>query len=169
VVQWRDRDGTWRGLAPRTQDTELDVPRRIRWATKDHIHIRILAVELLTTSSCELEIRGYHEEPPLDVVVYGGTGSIGVLATDPLGRQVPSGHLAWYDDKGGEVARGDRLPRRTVEGGVVRAVPFGRGVTKAEGLAILGDTVMTSSERWPAGDHQPDHEDGDEGGWDRAD
>ena len=139
LVQWADRDGTWRGLAPRTQETELEVPRRIRWATKDKIYIRILAVELLTTSSCDLEIRGHHEEPPVDVVVYDTPGSVGVLATDPLGRQVPSGHLAWFDDKGGEVARGDRLPRRTVEGGVVRAVPFGLGVTKAEALATIDD------------------------------
>lgn len=173
LVQWQDRDGTWRGVAPRTTDTELIVPRRVRWATKDIVRLRILAVELLTTSLCELKFDGSHEEPPVDVAVYETPGAVAVLASDPLGRQVPAADLAWFDERGGEIGRGDRLPRRMVERGVVRVVPLGRGVTRDEGLAIVGDAVVAAGNRPSAEEHEHPHrhprEDRHEKGWQRAD
>lgn len=145
------------GLASRTTDTEVVMPRRFRWAMKDLVHLRILAVELLTTSSCELKFDGNHEEPHIDVAVYETPGAVAVLASDPLGRQVPASDLAWFDQRGGEVARGDRFPRRMVEKGVLRVVPLGRGVTRDEGLAMVGDTVVPAGKPAPAEKHEHPH------------
>ena len=137
LVQWRDRDGVWRGVAPRTTDTQITVPKRFLWADRTRIRFRVLATELLTTSSCEVTFEGCHEEPPVEVDVFDAGEVVGVLATDPLGRQIPGHHLAWFDDHGGEVGRGDRLPRRLIPEGVLRVVPVGGGVTKAEGVAAV--------------------------------
>lgn len=173
LVQWADRDGTWRGLAPRTTKTEMTVPRRILWAARERVRLRVLAVELLTTTSCDLEFDGYHEEPPITVDVYGTPGAVAVVARDPLGRQVPAADLAWFDEQGGEIGLGERLPRRLVERGVVRVVPLGKGVTRDEGLAVVGDTVVPAGKPEAGTGHEHPHrhprEERHEKGWERAD
>jgi hypothetical protein len=171
LVQWQDRDGAWRGITPRTTKTELIVPDRFAWAGKDRVRIRILAVELLTTSVSEFVFKGKGSEPAVTVTVYAVPGAVVAHASDVLGRQVPAEDLAWYDDLGGEVGKGDRLPIRAAGRGLLRAVPFGLGVTPAEGFAAIGDTVLPGAPRTKReSGHPHDHpRQGHERGWELAD
>jgi len=137
LIQWRDRDGVWRGVGPRTTETQLVIPKRFLWADKNQIRVRVLGTELLTTSSCELKFDGCHAEPPVEVDVFDAGEVVAVLAKDPLGRQVPAPYLVWFDEKGGELGSGERLPRRLLGEGIVRVVPVGSGITKAEGAAAI--------------------------------
>lgn len=137
LVQWEDRDGTWRGLAPRTSATKMTVPKRILWASKGRVRLRVLAVEWLTTAACGFDLDGEKTQPPLSMTPFETEDTVGVIALDPLGRQAPSGDLAWFDDRGGEVARGDRVPRGLAEAGLLRAVALGTGITKAESFTRL--------------------------------
>ena len=89
LVQWADRDGTWRGLAPRTQETELRRPESAsagrRRTTIPHPDPgrRAAHHELVRPGDPGPSTRSHS----VDVVVYDSPGSIGVLVTDPLVRQ----------------------------------------------------------------------------------
>lgn len=177
LVQWRDRGGVWRGVAPRTTETRMVLPRRFLYASKDRIQVRILATELLTTSACLVEFDGCHEEPPVTVSVYDAGPAVSALAVDPLGRQVPGHYLTWFDDDGGEIARGERLPKGMFAGstlpmGTLHVVPSGLGVTWAEGLAAVDLGVVSPGRTRPPGSrehpHRHPHEE-HEKGWRRAD
>lgn len=139
LVQWLDRDGAWRGVAPRTTNTSLVIPSQIRWATKQEILLRVLAVEHLTTTATELKLNGYDEDPPIDITVYDGPGIIGAVGHDPLGRQLPGHEITWFYEDGGAASRGSRILRHGLRSGVVlRAVAVGPGFNSAEGLALAG-------------------------------
>jgi hypothetical protein len=177
LVQWRDRGGVWRGVAPRTTNTRMVLPRRLLYASRDQVRVRILATELLTTSSCELSFDGCHEEPPVTVTVYDTGPAVNVLAVDPLGRQLPGRYLTWFDDNGGEVARGERLPkgafpRQQLPDGGLHVAPTGIGVTLSEGVAAIQDGVLAPGATEPTRErvhpHQHPHENREKG-WHRAD
>jgi hypothetical protein len=139
LVQWCDRDGTWRGIAPRTQADHVTIPARFLWATKDKLKVRVLAVRLLNTASAECEVEAHHTEPPNDVLIRELPGGRAVRATliDPVGRSMPADELAWYDDKGAEIARGSDLVRGPNLSGVATVRQLAQGVVGAEGYALL--------------------------------
>jgi len=137
LVQWQDLDGTWRGLAPRTRNRKAVIPKRYRWATAGSLRLRILAVELLTTSSCEFEIETKASNPSIAMTCYQTHATVGVLATDVLGRQLPSHHLTWHDEHGAQIARGCRIVKSGLQRRVFRVVPFGLGASMAEALIDL--------------------------------
>jgi hypothetical protein len=139
LVQWRDQDGAWRGVAPRTQARSLVVGKRHAYASKGKIRLRVLAVRSLTTSACELEVDAERDSPPISITPYEIKGGLAVLAADPLGRQVPSQEITWYDDKGGEVGRGSRVRPTNLAAKFLRAVSFARGVSVSEAVFALGD------------------------------
>ncbi len=122
LVQWRDRFGTWRGLAPRTQDTRLIVPKRI-FKGERRSAIRVLASSGIATGEggWEGEVHQPGGAPPGGVEI----GLVGIDTTRPGAHAVPavlkatiqSGNggtlpgaaLRWYDSRGGEIARGRSL------------------------------------------------------------
>ena len=139
LVQWCDRDGTWRGMAPRTQQTQLVVPKWLRWATKDVLQLRVLAVLRLHTATADCQLDALPGEPPTDVVVHEVAGGSVVRATlvDPTGRTLVPDDLAWYDEAGGEVARGAEVRRDGHLRGVVTVRDVSQGIAATEGYAVM--------------------------------
>ena len=119
LVQWRDRFGTWRGLAPRTQKTELSAPKRI-FVGERLSAIRVLASGGIATGVglWEGEIRQPDSGPPPGVDI--GLVDIGTLKAGAnvlprvlkaavltrAGATVSGSSLRWYDGNGREIGRG---------------------------------------------------------------
>jgi hypothetical protein len=140
LLQWQDFDGTWRGAAPRTTDTEMVLPQRFRFARRDNLKLRLLAVHMLNTASEEFELKTQGVEPPsvIDVEYLAAERLYRAIARDPMGRAMPSGELVWHGEDGGEIARGGDLPLAATRGQGVATVRLqGAGVTAAEGFALL--------------------------------
>lgn len=118
LVQWRDRTGTWRGVLPRQRETRARVPRRIA-AMGDEVHYRVLVSTGIATGVGNCDDDCDDEPPPrpgVPTVRIVGVGAAPgarnlprvVRATVP-GVRDGRGQLRWYDDRGGELARGERL------------------------------------------------------------
>ncbi len=140
LVQWQDLDGAWRGVAPRTTETEISLPHRFRYARHDELKLRVLAVHLLHTASAEAVMKTEGTEPPavIDVQFLPDENIFRAIAHDPMGRTMLSDNLVWYDEDGGEIARGGDLPLwTTTRQGVATVRLEGAGVTAAEGFALL--------------------------------
>ena len=140
LVQWQDVDGTWRGVAPRTTDTQMIIPQRFGYARRDTLKLRLLAVHMLNTASAEFELNTRGVEPPsvVDVEFIPSEGLYRAAAFDPMGRAMPSSELLWYDEDGGEIARGSDLSlAATRRQGVATVRLQGAGVAAAEGFALL--------------------------------
>jgi hypothetical protein len=119
LVQWRDRIGTWRGLAPRTQKAQLVVPKRI-FKGERLSAIRVLASSGIATGegAWEGEIRPPRDAPTggVEVVLVGvGTPGPGAHALPRIlraslvtgaGAATPGAALRWFDGKGAELSRG---------------------------------------------------------------
>ncbi|NLD68525.1 MAG: hypothetical protein GX644_06880, partial [Limnobacter sp.] len=54
LVQWRDRRGTWRGVAPRTRKRSLAVPKRL-FGGQAEVALRVLASSGIATGSVQWE------------------------------------------------------------------------------------------------------------------
>jgi len=139
LVQWCDRDGTWRAIAPRTQATHQVIPARFRWATKDTLKIRVLAVHLLHTASAACDLDAHTTEPPNDLLVRELPDTRVVRATlvDPVGRSLPASELAWFDEHGAEIARGSDFTRGRFATGLATVQQVARGVVGADGYVVL--------------------------------
>lgn len=140
LLQWQDIDGAWRGVAPRTTETHLVLPDNFRYARRDTLKLRLLAVGLLHTASVELEVKTEGIEPPtvIDVDFDSASRIYTARARDPMGRSMPPDGLVWYDEEGGEIAQGADLPLALTRGAGVATVRLvGAGVTAAEGFALL--------------------------------
>jgi len=139
LLQWQDRDGSWRGIAPRTQDDHMIVPKRYQWAAKNRLNLRVLAVYLLHTAAEEIKVNAQQTEPPtrIDVMQLRDGQGYRAVAIDPLGRQMPDDELVWYDEDGGEIARGGDLPLQRQKGGVATVRLLGQGIVATEGYALL--------------------------------
>ena len=149
LVQWQDMDGAWRGVAPRTTETKMFIPPRFRYARREALKLRVLAVNLLHTASEEVEIKTEGKEPPavIEVEYLPAENTYRAVARDPLGRALPSEDLVWHGEDGGEIARGGYLPLWTTnKRGVATVRLEGAGVTAAEGFALL-DPVEDDRER----------------------
>jgi hypothetical protein len=139
LVQWCDRDGTWRGVAPRTQANQMVVPSRYLWAGKDRLRLRVLAVQLLHTAIAECEVEALKTEPPNDILIRELPGGTVVRATlvDPVGRSLPASELAWFDEKGAEITRGSDLVRGPKLSGIATVRQIAQGVVGTEGYVLL--------------------------------
>jgi hypothetical protein len=151
LLQWQDRDGTWRGVTPRTRETEILLPEYLMWATRRHLQLQLLAVKRLSTTSKAIRLETTAENPPIELVVYDTPTTATALIVDPLGRQVPAKDIVWYDEHGGEVGRGDHVFTEGLTSGAVRVVPEGLGVTATEGTILINrnstEAVQTTKGR----------------------
>jgi hypothetical protein len=183
LVQWRDRLGTWRGVAPRLEGYDLRVPRRIAGMGND-VRYRVLVTSGIATGvgywsgDCG-EVPLDRPEPPRVTLV--GTGGARTsqdlprLATAAvIGAGELGGKLRWFGPGGGEIARGPRLDLSRLDPGfnVVTAQVTGteRSVPAAQWLIerTSDDRFVlhvgqvggrdTRDDEEPDRDHQHDHD-----------
>jgi len=157
LVQWQDARGTWRGSTPRTQKSELVIPKRI-FNRQRQITIRVLATSGIATGVgvCQSDIsypgprRG---EPPvvrLAGVPVRGNRSLPLppvirAVVESTGGQTQSRpEILWHDGRGAEIGRGRSFDLRNLPRGqtLLGAAVFdrGQGSAKAQWL-ILRDEV----------------------------
>jgi len=136
LVHWRDREGTWRGVAPRTKERHMTVPASLVGSQRE-VPVRILATSGIATGvgTCTLK---YPYPPPADGppdVVLVGEDPTGTLTTSPrhaievrvvgpVGGATTGSDVVWFDEQGGELSRGRSLDLRLLPEGqhVVHAV-----------------------------------------------
>ena len=135
LVHWFDeRANSWRGVAPRQQETKLLIPIRL-FARSPHLKIRVLATQKIATGYGEAELTLQAYTPPgttVGLIGFDPTAKKPQLVSDVLkavivdsaGRRVPAGRTAWYNGDGSELARGESLDLRQVTRGrhVIRVV-----------------------------------------------
>jgi hypothetical protein len=127
--------------------SEIEIPARLR-SSRRELAVRVLASNGLSTSIAETTVdplrkpRDPDKEPPVVLVVPTPDGPlVRAWAVDRLGRSLPGADVRWFDDKGGEIARGETLDARSVAAGprVVRVVAVNAGAGKAErDVSIVG-------------------------------
>lgn len=127
LVHYQERDGSWRGVAPRTADTEIRIPWRLLGRRRS-VPVRVLATSGIATGvgECTLEI----DEPVRDettIAVLEPTGPstvVGVGVLDGWGASIPDPDVTWFDEAGREVGRGKTLDVTSLSDGadVVYAV-----------------------------------------------
>ena len=130
LLQWRDRRGIWRGVAPRTQRTEWAVPKSL-WGRTTSVALRVLASSGIATSMTGWEgtlakKKGGSKDGPRKVhvgladVTDTGKGSVELppilrlALTADDGARTASGEIGWYGAGGGLLGRGRSLPLSTL-------------------------------------------------------
>lgn len=156
LVQYRDRDGTWRGLLPRTQEREALVPFSLV-PGQPRIQLRVLATSGIATgvAMCEsvipdprppalfLDFTAIPGEPPIPVpgavpvplTRPGRPGLIRARLSDESGRTDSAPRLRWFDQDGRPIGQGAtldlrRLPRTVRHVSVLAASDRGVGVRR---------------------------------------
>ncbi len=115
LVQWQDRYGGWRGVAPRTREHELSVPKALV-ATGGFARLRVLVTTGLATAVGEWEGRVAMPAPvPSGIELSGGDDRVGprILRASTA---IDARELRWYAD-GAEIASGRLLDLRLVPAG----------------------------------------------------
>ncbi len=120
LLQWRDRRGVWRGVAPRTQLTEWKVPKSL-WGRDKEASLRVLATSGIATgmAACTVKIvrRGEKRPKPPEVTISlaGVSGSDATIELTPIvrvavtssdGTTSNAGPVSWYGSRGGLIGRG---------------------------------------------------------------
>lgn len=149
VLQWQDRNGTWRGCAPRTQATELRVPKRLIGRER-HLVARVLASSGIATGvgAWEGEIdTGYRGRPMMrgvEIQIPGVDAEtpgpwpvkplLRVSVIDRYGRSPKRPRVYWYRDDGMQIGRGRSIDLRGLPLGVstLRAVVLDTGAGMGE-------------------------------------
>lgn len=142
LVQWQDGRGTWRGCAPRTQKTELEVPKSL-FGRQKQVAIRVLATSGIATGvgecTCDLQYpgpgRGKPPEVRLEGVPVKGNESlplppvIRAVAQSAEGQTHAQPDIRWYDEQGAEIGRGRSFDLRNLRVGqtLLGAMVFDRG------------------------------------------
>jgi hypothetical protein len=144
LVQWRSGQGNWRGCAPRTQATNLRVPKRIFGKQKE-VMLRVLATSGIATG--EGTWQGELKQPRFRRAVGGnlqvhlagvpskGSGSwslpaiLRVSVFEPNGATVTNPKIRWYDSRGVELGRGHTFNLHNLRAGfhVLHATVFNTG------------------------------------------
>lgn len=143
LLQWRDRVGTWRGVMPRTQALEAEVPKRL-FGRQDRVAVRLLASSGIATGSDLWE--GDLQPPRVPtrqrgpvVLLRGIDGKakgaqslpslLSVMVADRYGAQIAAPEVLWVDGRGAEIGRGRSLDLRRLPPGqhVLRAVVLDTG------------------------------------------
>ncbi len=118
LVQWRDRFGTWRGIAPRQRTTSCRVPRRIA-AMGEHVRYRVLVTTGIATGigECDRDVDGPPPpRPARPTVKIAGMKAVAgpqelhrIVRAAVLGAGDEPVRLRWYDELGAEIGRGTTL------------------------------------------------------------
>ena len=148
LLQWRDRRGVWRGVAPRTQRTEWDVPKSLWGRDTKEIAIRVLASRGIATGMATCEAKLTHAAQPergrgprrVNVGLVGVSPTdaatvelapiIRATLTNDEGTATAAGDITWHDERGGLYGRGRSLQ--------LSALPYGVHVLRAA-VANTGD------------------------------
>jgi hypothetical protein len=183
LVQWRDRSGTWRGIAPRLEGNELRVPRRIV-GMGNEVSYRVLVTSGIATGvgywdgDCG-EIPLGRPEPPRVVLVGTGGGRTSqdlprVVTAAVIGAGELAANLRWFGPGGGEITRGRRFDLTHLDPGfnvvMVQVTETERTIPAAQWLiertaddrfvlhvGQVGDRDTRGDEE-PHQDHQHDHD-----------
>jgi hypothetical protein len=134
LLQWRDRKGVWRGVAPRTQRTEWDVPKAL-WGRGSFLAaLRVLASGGIATGfdTCEVKFAwggeagprgprrvtvGLAEPPAKGDATVELPPIVRATVTGPDGATVP-GDVGWFGATGGLYGRGRSLQLSALPHGV---------------------------------------------------
>lgn len=157
IVQFEDRRGMWRGVAPRTSKTELLLPQ-VRFAGQQ-IKVRVLASSGIATGTATDTVefaRSAGPSRPTIGLVGATSGNIPrILRATVLHAGAVGGSLAWFDENGAELSQGPMLDTgRLPEGeSLIRAVASGLGpleqrswlVTKKGGSVISIREIVSRS------------------------
>lgn len=118
LAQWRDRSGTWRGVAPRLRGSRLRVPRRIT-RMGNEVHYRVLVTTGIATGVgyCDEEPDGEPAprlEPPRIVILGAGRPRPvhelpRIITASVIGGVPEDAAIRWYAESGAEIGRGARL------------------------------------------------------------
>ena len=149
LVQWHDaEDECWRGVAPRQTDPEITIP----WSLfrRGPLLVRVLATAGLSTGAAVVTVDpgsrgapapGYevlladHQPDPGGAPVSHSTHVLHAIAVDLVGKTFNPADISWFDENGGQLARGATLDTRQLSPGrhtvraVVRGVPEGAAVS----------------------------------------
>ncbi len=112
LVQWQNRHGVWRGVAPRTREHELLVPKALV-AAGGRARLRVLVTSGLATASEDWEGDVAIPAPvPSGIELTGGDDRVGPRLLR-ASAAVDARDLRWYAD-GAEIAAGRLLDTRLV-------------------------------------------------------
>ena len=149
IVQWEDRPGIWRGVAPRTVATELLLPAR-RFAGK-MISVRVLASSGIATGMAtdSIEFAPAPDRPRPDIALVGPTDRDipRILTASMTHEPGEAGSLAWFDESGAQLSGGRMLDTAQLPDGesLVRVVAVQSGrIEQKAWLVIKQNGVITS-------------------------
>jgi hypothetical protein len=170
LVQFEDRPGVWRGIAPRSQAPKIVVPWEF-FRRRKQLHVRILASSGIATGGIDDRITP--EKPPDNLppatppdqppVVVSPNGPLepGKIV-GPYLRAVSEGAawLRWYDESGAELSGSATLDLRGFPDGqhTIRAVSIGAGSLQSTYSLLLekeGDRVTFLRDFKPAQAGEP--------------
>jgi hypothetical protein len=153
LLQWRDRQGTWRGVMPRTRDTKAVVPKRL-FGRQTRVAVRVLATSGIATGMDVWEGDIYltplppHRRGP--VLILQGVDAaaarsqdlpaiLRMAAVDRYGVALAAPEILWFSGKGAELARGRGFDLRLLPPGrhVVRAVLLDSGAGGAVASLLI--------------------------------
>lgn len=180
LVQWRDRLGTWRGAAPRTQKDSMKIPKRL-FDGQRVAALRVLASSGIATGSAvwEGEVLPPEQPPrgrrtPKTTVALAGVetrkagahevqGALRASVLSSAGSTAPASDLRWYDSHGAEIGRGRSFDPAQLPAGqhaITAVSPRHDGASATwliertrEGrtLVLVGDQKQRLSPRRPPG------------------
>ncbi|MGD9960737.1 M66 family metalloprotease [Nocardioides sp.] len=165
LVQWQDRYGVWRGVAPRTRERQLQVPKSLI-AAGGFARLRVLVTTGLATASGEWEGRVAVPAPvPTGIELTGGDDRVGprvLRASTALDAR----ELRWYAD-GSEIASGRLLDTRLIPASTrrlsARAIDRRSAVASSVWDLTWEDTELTAITRFdlpvPPADRSHQHRD----------
>lgn len=113
LLQWQDKSGTWRGVGPRTQDSEITLPPSLVVHRKT-LELRLLACSRVATSetpfTCELTPK--RAQPAGEIHVHPSGDRLVARVVGADGAADPSAELTWFDEHGAELSHGRSLDLR---------------------------------------------------------
>ena len=144
ILQYEDRPGIWRGIAPRTAETKLVIP----WdfiRRRKQLHIRILASSGVATGAFDEWIAieppadsppsaPPKDQPPVIVSPQGPLGAGSIVGSYLRAVAQPGNPIRWYDEAGAELSGSATLD--------LRGLPDGQHTLRA--VAVGGDALQAS-------------------------
>jgi hypothetical protein len=149
LVHWYDEPaGVWRGVASRSQDTSVVIPKSL-FRRQSPVRIRVLATQRIATGFAETEVRAGQGDGPRVHIGLSGFDSklkesqvvpdvMAAIVADAAGRQIHDDRIIWYAGDGNELSRGNAIDTRQLRPGrhVLRVVVHLDGDTAARSWLV---------------------------------